>query len=396
MSVNTRNAVARVARALGWWLMVLVGLLLLATVNRVTYGGGPEVDRIGTASARECVEYGPVSLHGFGTTYRCTAEVRWADGDVEQREFPAGQLSPSDVGTPVEVYLDIGDGVQEETTIGRNGSARFSELRFPVKIALGFAVFLVLGLGALYNTYRVFRPGTGSDTESDSGGSKRGGRKDDWPVTAAERAGVPIPRLVVRLRLLSAWCLLVAIAVPVSTVVRFDAERAPRFVSPWPQVGRALLVDVPAAGAVIIGLVLAVLLYATASAAHRDAARVVKYGPDYLARGLSGGEPARALLATRMSRLAESERASRAFGIGFGVALLGLAAWAVTRVVSAMPGDAPWSVWLAGARDSVLLACLALILLFTAETRYHRLSELLARHEINHVNRGTENGFVAS
>lgn len=369
MSVSPSNTTPRVVRALVWWLVFLSGLLLLATVNRLTYGGGPEVDRVGTATVRECVEYGPLSLHGVGTTHRCTAEVRWADGGVEQREFPAGQLSPSDIGAPVEVYLDIGDGAREETVIGRNGSARFSELRFPVLIALGFAA-AALGLGALYSTYRVLRPSTGT----------RQHRRDaQWQVTSAERAGVPASRLVVRLRLLSAWCLLVAIAVPLSTVVRLDAERAPRFASPWPQLERALLVDVPAAGAVIIGLVLAGSLYVLALGAHRDAARVAKYGPDYLARGLDGDGPPQVRLAVRLSELGESERVSRAFGVGLGVALLGLAAWAVTRVVSAVPANAPWPVWLAGARDAVLVACLALILLFTVETRYQRLTGLLAR-----------------
>jgi len=376
-----------------WWLALVVGLLVLATVSRVTYGGGPEVDRTGTASVRACTEQGPVSLAGFGIVHTCTAEIRWSDGDVQLREFPAGQLSPADIGRSVPVYLDIGDGRGGEPQLGRNGSARFAELRLPAVIALGFGV-LVLGIGALYTSYRVARPESpGRDPQA--AGRRRGAM--EWRVSDGEVRAAPTPRLVSRLRLLSVWCLLVVAAVPLSTVPRFDAPRAEHFVSPWPRIERSLLVDVPATGAVIIGLVLAVLLYAMALLARQDAAKVVKYGPAYVGRNLRGKEPLEQQVAARMRALAAARRTSRVLAVVPGVLLLALAAWATIRALDAGPGSAPALVWLACVRDAVLLACLAVIWLSTAETRYQRLGRLLDQHrEKNSASTGTAGWELSS
>lgn len=378
MSAASRGG--RVVRAVVSWVGVVLALLVLATVARVTYGGSAEVERVGTASVQACSERGPVGLSGIGTTYTCTAEVRWSDGDVERREFPAGQLSPADRGTNVPVYLDIADGQRDSSELGRAGSARFSELRFPVLLVLGFAA-LLLGLSALWHTYRAVRPAS-----ADRRRTKRGtNTAAEWPVTDAEVAAAPRPRLAVRLGLLSGWCVLVAVVVPLATVPRYDAERAERFVSPWPQIEQALLVDVPPAGAVIVGLVLAVLGYAVAKGVRRDAARVVKFGPAFLARTMRGkGSPEQQVRAQL-----DKQAASRAGGVAgvagvvVGVALLGVAVLATVRAVGSVPAGAPAGVWLACLSEAFLLACLAGAWLATVETRHGRLTRLLELHGRN-------------
>lgn len=371
------SAGGRIARAVAWWFALLVGLLVLATVNRLTYGGGPAVERVGTASVLDCVQHGPVGLEGFGITYSCTAEVHWADGEVEVREFPAGQLGPADAGTSVPVYLDIADGPSDTTHIGRNDSARFTAVGFPATLLLGFGV-LVLGIGALSSTYQVVRPDTGARERASR---RRGHAAAEWPVTGAETKAVPAPRLVTRLRWLSAWCVLVVVAVPLSTVPRFDAERARVFSSPWPQIGQALLTDVPAEGAVIIGLVLAGFFVALSVLARRDAARVVKYGPAYLARDLPGSGSTRKRLDERLRQVAAAHRRGRVTSMVFGLLLLVLAVWAAVRGIGAAPAGAPIAVWLACVRDAVLLLSLAVLWLSTIETRHERLRRLLGRHD---------------
>ncbi|PXY27535.1 DUF6346 domain-containing protein [Prauserella muralis] len=384
----------RIARAVVLWLVLVLTLLLTATVARVTYGGGPEVERVGTASVRSCTEHGPVSLSGIGTVYTCTAQVRWSDGDTETREFPAGQLGPADMGTPVPVYLDIGEGRGEGPVVGRNGSARFAELELPAVLLFGFLA-LALGIGALYATYRVLRPERGDATRPGTRSKDRGDK--DWKVSRTEVEAVPAPRIARRLRLLGVWCLLVVVLAPLSTVPRFDAERAERFTSPWPQVERALLVDPPPAAAVILGLVLAVLLFALAPVVRQDAAKVVKYGPAYVGRNLQGREPVEQRVAERMQAMAANRSTSRVLAVVPGLVLLGLAGWATMRAIEAAPEAAPLPVWLACLRDAVLLACLGVIVLSTTESRYQRLSRLLELHrDSNSTQAGTAAGRSAS
>lgn len=71
-------------------LYLAAGWLGLVTLSHHLAGSGPAVDKVGTAAVTACREYGPVSVRGFGYTYECAAEVRWADGKTEHREFPAG------------------------------------------------------------------------------------------------------------------------------------------------------------------------------------------------------------------------------------------------------------------------------------------------------------------
>jgi hypothetical protein len=382
----------RIAGAVAWWLLLLIGVLVLATANRVFHGGGPEVERLGTASVRECTDYGPVSLEGLGIIYRCTAEVRWSDGETTIERFPAGQLFPSDVGTPVPVYQDLSDGLRDETEIGRNGSARFAGVSFPVTILLGFGV-LGIAIAAVSATYRVVRP------ESPEGQRRTRTRRKaaaEWPVTDADRAAVPTPKLVVRLRLLSGWCALVAVTVPLSTVPRFDAERALHFASPWPQIERALLVDLPSSAAVILGLVLSLFLLVISKSARDDAARVARYGRDYLARDLSGKGSVHERLDERLRHVAAAHRRGKVIGVVVGLLLLASTALAAVHAVHAGGPEAPVPVWLACARDVVLLLLLALAWLTTVETRHERLTRLLRVHPTGERAGGTSGAVRSS
>ncbi|WP_199434942.1 DUF6346 domain-containing protein [Qaidamihabitans albus] len=399
-----RSAAGRIARALLWCLALLLVLLGWATVSRSISGGGPEVERVGTASVHECTEYGPVSRYGLGTTYRCTADVRWSDGDTERLAFPPGQLRPGDAGSPVPVYLDVAEGLREESSLGRNDSARFAALELPVTIAFGFAA-VAAGIGALHAGYRVFRPrarsgrsGEGRSGEGRSGGAPRAPARSTspieqrrthqrvaaaWPLDDEDREAAPVPRLVLRLRLLGAWCGLVALAVPLATVPRFDAPRARDFVSPWPQIERALLVDPPATAVVIVGLALAALLLTMAGAARRDAARLFRYGPAYLARDDSGKGSSEKKAGARLRQAEATRRRDRLTGLAAGLSFIALAAWAAAwaavRAAGVVPSAAPPAVWLAAASQAGLLALLAVVWLATTETRHRRLELLLAR-----------------
>ncbi|WP_146240109.1 DUF6346 domain-containing protein [Prauserella flavalba] len=387
------SAGGRIARVLVWWGALVLGLLVWATLARITDGGGPEADLLGTAEVADCTEHGPVSTYGFGTTYTCSAEVRWSDGTVEKREFPAGQLSPADAGTPVPVYLDLGEGYRSTTELGRNGSARFADTGILVTIAFGLLV-VVLGVGALYQTYRLFRPETDADERPRPA---RGRKAEQWPVTSADLAAAPASRLVLRLRLLSLWCVVAAVAVALSSVPRLDAERAPGFVSPWPQIQRALLVDVPTFGAVLFGGILAVLLFGLTRVAQADAARVRRYGAAYLARGLPGKGSAEKKVNRRLAAIAAVHRRNRVVAAAVGLALLALAAWAGARAAAEIPADAPLAVVLACLRDTVLLALLAALWLGTVETRHQRLRALLAEPSATtSASKGTEGGVLPS
>ncbi|SFP98928.1 hypothetical protein SAMN05421810_104120 [Amycolatopsis arida] len=397
----------RVGRALIWLLALVVGLLAWATVARVTYGGGPEVDRLGTAQVLRCVEHGPVSRFGVGTTHTCTAEVRWSNGQVEQREFSPGQLSPADTGAAVPVYLDIPEGVRGELSLGRNDSARFSALRLPANLLLGVVV-AGLGLGAAYTGYRVFRPHSARPERGErperrvrgrAAEQRKAGRRAErrWPVTAADLAATPTPRRTVRLRLLAAWCVLAVLYTLLATVPRYDAPRSPEFTSPWPRLGDALLLDVPPTAVAVLGTILAVLLAAAAGASRTDAARVVRHGPDYVGRDLAGRGPVERRVADQLGRLAAHDVGFRLAGVAVGVLLLAVAAWATMRAINAWSSQAPVPVQLASLRDAVLLAALASLWLGTVETRHRRLTLLLERHrETSRASAGTGSGSAES
>jgi hypothetical protein len=391
----------RAGRALVWSLALLLGLLLWATVSRVTYGGGSDVDRLGAASVVDCTGYGPVSRYGFGTTYGCTANVHWSSGEVERREFVAGQLSPADAGSEVPVYLDVPDGYRGESYLGRNDGARYSQLRLPLMILFG-SVAVALGLGAAYSLFRVFRPaGEGAPRQEDTGRAfrtraaeqRKAGRREtaSWPVGRDEVAGVTPARITLRLRWLTVWCAVAILYTLGATIPRFDAPRGRPFVPPWPQIERALLVDLPPTAVVILGLGALVLLPVMAAVSRTDAARVVRYGPAYVGRDLPGKGSVDKRVETRLRQLAAGSRRRLVAARAIGLLLFAGAIWAAIRVVAVVaPAGAPPLVWLASARDAVLLALLAAIWLGTIEVPHRRLERLLARHrETRSIGEGT-------
>ncbi|MBN6037503.1 DUF6346 domain-containing protein [Amycolatopsis sp. 195334CR] len=342
------NPTRRLVKALAWCLALVLGLLAWSTVARVTYGGDPVADRLGVATVTGCAEHGPIGPHGFGTSYTCQADVRWSDGETEHAEFPAGQLEPGERDVPV--YLDTSESGRADTTLGRNDTAKYSAVRLPAVIGFGFLA-VVLALAAAVSVYRVFRPEERAEAK-------------EWPVTRAERKAIRIPRL----QLLVAWLVAAVAYTVLATIPRYDAPRGEgSFTSPWPQIEQTLLVDPPATGVVIIGLILAVLVWVIFSSVRTDAARVRRYGAEFLARD-------------QRKKPVAAERPKRgAAGLVIGLLLLAVAAWGTIRVISTGTA-APFPVWLASARDAVLFACLGALWLATAETSHQRIARLLAEH----------------
>jgi hypothetical protein len=373
-------------RAVAWCAAFVLALLVFATVSRVTYGGGPDVDRLGVAAVDTCERHGPVGLYGLGTAYRCTADVRWSDGVSERLVFAPGQLAPGERDVPV--YRD--SQRRGADYLGRNDSAWTSAIRLPAVLAAGFLA-VVCGIGAVYTTYRAFRgrPARPGPEHTRVAQQRKAARRTEreWPITAADRAAAPTPKIVTRFRLLSVWCALVVVLVPLSAVPRFDAPRAVHFVSRWPQIERAMLLDIPTA-AVIFGLILGVLFFAMAGSARDDAARVVRYGNPYLARMLPGkGSPE-----SKVRRALDArERRHRPVAGGTGVVLLALTIWAAVRAFGVASG--PVAVWLACLTDVVLLGLLLVIWFVTLESPKRRFARLLGT---NFRTEGTKTGVSPS
>lgn len=374
----------RLTRALVWLLLLVVGLLAWATVVRVTDGGGPSVDRLGTADVVSCTEYGPVSQYGLGTAYRCVANVRWSTGVTEREEFAPGRLSPADIGHPVPVYLDIPDGSRGHLVLGRNDSARFSALSLPATLGLGF-VAIALAIGALNAVFQVFRPRSTSrprrEIRTRGGEQRKAAERENrrWPITQEDRAAAGTPKIIWRLRLLAAWCVFATLYAVLATIPRFDAPHMLQFASPWPQIERALLVDIPAPAFVVLGLILAVVLAAVAGGSRTDAARVARYGTAFLMRQSKGSADA------QLRELEKRQRGQRVAAYLVAAVFLALAVWAAIRAGQAAPAGGPVVVWLACLRDAVLFAALGAILLSTFETRYRRIDRLLRRHKEIHA-----------
>lgn len=322
-------------RALAFGLAAVLGFLLLATVLRTTdvLTGSPDATRLGTATVSSCVEHGPVGWWGIGGSFECTANVRWDDGTTESVRFAPGQLEPGE--TDVAVF----DSGREP---GRNDSARWFLAGPVVVVALGLLTvwFAAATVGMLIPR----RPG------------RRSERTEKWPVTKAEIAATPVPRRVRRVRLL-AWLGLGAGALEVlASIPFFDApRRLGTFVSPWPGLEQAWLVDPPSGVLAGFGALLAALLGVLASVLHRDAARVVRYGQSYVdTKRISGGS---SWVPT--------------------VILVALVAWAVVTMVRAMPAGAPVLVWFAGARDVLISLALLVIVVGTRQSAKDMVDRLV-------------------
>lgn len=379
-------------------LYLAAGWLGLVTLSHQLSGSGPAVDEVGTAAVTSCREHGPVSVRGFGYVYECAAEVRWADGKTEHREFPAGEMTPADVGHDVPVYR-YDPGRRSATVYGRNDdTARFADVTFPV---VGGLVVLLLALPlVLYSAVRKRGSATGSEPYPGtrrrelSRAARKAGEK--WPVGPAARAAVPNLRLVRRLRLLACWCVLAIVLVSLSTVPRNDAPRGVRFESPWPQIKQALLADPPTVAVLIFGVIVAVFCLFFVASARGDAARVIEHGPNYLLTDLDGEKPTDERMAANLDRLRSSARSTVVVSALFGIALLGSAAWAIIRAVQHVPSSAPALVWVAALTDAILLGSLGALWLSSIESKYARLKRLLEIHEESSASAGTGSGVAQS
>ncbi|QGK71308.1 hypothetical protein GIY23_18865 [Allosaccharopolyspora coralli] len=130
-----------------WVLMLPVGVgIILCTVWAVGFHGisvyGERVVDRGVAVAENCEFGGPFHARGFGMWSTCEAEVTWADGTVESREFLRSQLTDADLGRPVEV-------VERESFRGRGNAPDYEVYRadFLPSSAWGYLLYAPIGLG---------------------------------------------------------------------------------------------------------------------------------------------------------------------------------------------------------------------------------------------------------
>ncbi|GAB3435067.1 DUF6346 domain-containing protein [Actinophytocola sediminis] len=329
-------------RALAFGLAAVLGFLLLATVIRTTdvLVGSPAATRTGTATVTSCVEHGPVGRWGIGIATECVADVRWADGDTARVRFPPGQLSPGDRDTPV--FESGGEP-------GRNDSARWTLAGPVAAVAIGL---VTVWLAAAAVGSLIPRRVRGPRPESER-----------WPVTKAEVAAAPVPRRVRRLRLI-AWLALAVGGVEVlASLPLFDGpRRVGGFVSPWPELESAWLVDPPSGVLAGFGALVAVVVGLIASVVHRDVARIVRYGRPYL----------------------DTRNGVRPAGAGRWVPTVVVAVLVVLAVVSAVqaiPAGAPVAVWLAGGRDVYPLAALLVIVVTTRQSTKEMAESVLTLRE---------------
>ncbi|NKE56135.1 hypothetical protein FXN61_04530 [Lentzea sp. PSKA42] len=189
--------------------------------------------------------------------------------------------------------------------------------------------------------------------------ARNGQKKPDgqWPVTKEDVKATPVTRRVRRLRLYAWLGLATAVAEGLASMPFFDApRRVGAFVSPWPELERAWLVDLPSGVLAGFAVLVAIMIGLIAESVHKDAARIVRYGQSYLAtkKQVPGGNSwvPTALIAA-------------------------LAVGAVVKAVVAMPGNAPLAVWLAGGRDALVLLALLAITVRTRQSAKDMVAELV-------------------
>lgn len=333
-------------RTLAFGLATVLAFLVLATVLRTTdvLVGSPDAERTGAATVVSCTAHGPVGRWGFGTAHECTADVRWTGDGAERVVFPPGQLEPGDRDVAV---------VDSGREPGRAGSARWYLAGSLATVALGLLTVCLAAATVL----SLFSRRLG----------KRFGRRRDrderWPVTEADLAATPVTRRLRRVRLVAWLGLGVVAAEALASMPYFDApRRVGGFVSPWPQLESAWLVDPPSGLLAGCGALVALLAVTVADLLHRDAARIVRYGQTFVdtrpARTLAGG---RSWVPTMM--------------------IAALFVWAMVSVARALPGSAPFPVWLAGSRDAVILLTLLVIMLATRQPVKGMIDQLLRKSE---------------
>ncbi|MFD5827352.1 DUF6346 domain-containing protein [Lentzea sp. NPDC060358] len=321
-------------RAPAFGLAALLALLALATTIRTTDVLLGSVDAVltGTATPTACSEHGPVGRWGVGTSFGCTADVRWDGGGTEQVRFQPGQLAPGQVDVPV---------FRSSRAPGVNDSARW--------FLAGPLAVVALGLLALWMG--------GAAVLSVVPGRESVKAEEKWAVSKADVRGTPVTRRVRRLRLYAWLGLGAAVAEGLASMPFFDApRRVGGFVSPWPELEDAWLVDLPSGVFAGFAVLVAVVVGLVAESVHRDAARVVRYGQSYLDSQKpvphnTGWVPA-AVIAV-------------------------LVVVAVVKVVLNVPGHAPVVVWLAGARDAVILVALLVVTVGTRQSARDMVAQLV-------------------
>ncbi|MFI6097559.1 DUF6346 domain-containing protein [Lentzea sp. NPDC051213] len=322
-------------RALAFALAAVLAFLALATTIRTTdvLVGSVDAKRVGTATVTSCTEHGPIGRLGLGTSYGCTADVRWDNGPAEQLAFPPGQLEPGQ--RDVAVFRSNRDP-------GLNDSGRW--------FLAGPLAAVVLGLLTLWLAFAAIL--------SLVPGRKSKKAEEKWPVTKEEVKATPITRRVRRLRLFAWLGLATAAAEGLASTQYFDApRRVGEFVSPWPELSRAWLVDLPSGVLAGFAVLVAVMIGVIAESVHKDAARIVRYGQSYVdtkKQVLGGGTSwvPTALIAA-------------------------LATWAIVQAAFALPGHAPVAVWLAGGRDALVLLALLAVTVFTRQSAKDMVAQLV-------------------
>lgn len=323
-------------RALAFGLAAVLAFLTLATTIRTTdvLVGSVDAQRIGTATVTSCTEHGPVGRWGFGTSHGCTADVRWEDGRSEQRAFPPGQLAPGD--RDVAVF-------QSNRDPGLNDSGRWFLAGPLAAVALG-----LLTLWMLVLTVLSLVPG------------RQGRQKQDekWPVTKDEVKAAPVTRRVRRLRLYAWLGLATAVAEGLASMPFFDApRRTGAFLSPWPELEDAWLVDLPSGVLAGFAVLVAAVIGLIAESVHKDAARIVRYGQPYL----------------------DTKKQAPGGGTSWvpSAVIAALVVAAVVKVVLAVPAHAPVAVWLAGGRDALVLLALLIITVRTRQSAKDMVTQLV-------------------
>ncbi|MFD4644600.1 DUF6346 domain-containing protein [Lentzea sp. NPDC058436] len=322
-------------RALAFGLAAVLAFLALATTIRTTdvLTGALEARQVGTATVASCTEHGPIGRWGVGTSYGCEADVRWDGGGTERVAFAPGQLEPGE--QDVAVFRSTREA-------GRNDSARWFLAGPLAAVALGLLTlwFLLAAVLSLVPGRRSQKP------------------DEEWPVTKDEVKATPVIRRVRRLRLLAWLGLGTAAAEGLASMPFFDApRRAGEFVSPWPGIEQAWLVDLPSGVLAGFAVLVAAIIGLIAENVHKDAARIVRYGQSYL----------------------DSRKAPQGGNSWVPAALIAaLAVWAVVEVVLAT-GDAPVVVWLAGGRDALVLLALLGVVLSTRQSAKDMVARLVAK-----------------
>jgi len=140
----------------------------------------------------------------------------------------------------------------------------------------------------------------------------------------------------------------------------FDGpRRVGPFVSPWPELESAWLVDPPSGVLTGFGVLVAVVAGLVASAVHTDVARIVRYGQPFVD-----------------ARRERAGAAGRWWWVPVAV-LAALGVLAVVSAVSAVPADAPPAVLLAAGRDAVLLFSLVGVVLATRQSATEMADQVL-------------------